>query len=257
MDKKNSIRISVCIAVCNGSKYIAMQLSSILDQLESNDEIVICDDNSDDDSIEIIHSFVDDRIKLFMNPRRLGHVKNFERAISLAEGEYIYLSDQDDVWLPNRLQMFLDKLINSKNPSLVVGDFIEVDNNFVKLDSKLNNERLGEYTYFKYHFALRILFGKSKFYGCCFAFNSSLRERFLPIPSRIEAHDMWIGLTSALFSNVIIINEITLLRRIHGNNLSPRIRRSITKIILSRFFYVYHLAKLSVFLFRKRFHISL
>jgi hypothetical protein len=86
--------------------------------------------------------------------------------------------------------------------------------------------------------SLDILLGRSKFFGCCFAFNRSLLKLVFPFPNKIEAHDMWIALVASLFARVIVVDATTLLRRIHDKNLTPMKRRRIDLIIKSRVHYI-------------------
>ena len=93
-----SLKISVCIASYNGEKYIKEQLNSILCQLEERDEVIISDDSSTDNTVQIIESFKDKRIKIFREQKFKSPIYNFENAISKATGDIIFLSDQDDIW---------------------------------------------------------------------------------------------------------------------------------------------------------------
>lgn len=238
MSERDSVRLSVCMAVCNGAEFLEEQLNSILIQLGTNDEIIICDDKSDDFSVGIISSVGDPRIHLYLNDKRLGHVKNFELAISLARGNVIFLADQDDIWTSNRLALFIEKLAQIKSPGLVVGNFLEVDNTASHLDTKMNRLQLAGSKGSRLPIALSILIGRSKYYGCCFAFHRSLTKLILPFPSKIEAHDMWIGLVASLCASVAVIDEVTLLRRIHGKNLTSPKRRGLNAICSSRLKYV-------------------
>ena len=95
--------VSVCMATYNGGKYILDQIESILPQLGERDELIISDDGSTDSTMEIIRAIQDSRIKLFENSGRHGVTGNFENAIRHAAGEIIFLSDQDDVWLPGKI----------------------------------------------------------------------------------------------------------------------------------------------------------
>lgn len=232
------VRISVCMAVCNGEKYLIDQITSILSQMGDDDELVIIDDNSDDNSLGLILGIFDQRIHLFKNSQRLGHVKNFEKVISLARGDYIFLSDQDDVWVEGRLSLFLAELIEVDSPILVVGDFIEVDENLLPISTALNRMHLAGVNTNLFPLFLDIILGRSKFYGCCFAFNRALVRFILPFPPKIEAHDMYIGLVSCLLGSIVSINKITLKRRIHGKNLTPLKRRGFYPIIISRYIYI-------------------
>ena len=105
--------ISVALACYNGENFIYEQIQSIINQTITDLEIIICDDKSTDNTIDIIHNIKDKRIKLYQNNIQLGVVKNFEKAISLCNGEYIALSDQDDVWVEKKLekQLKIPKLV--------------------------------------------------------------------------------------------------------------------------------------------------
>ena len=94
--------ISVCIATYNGGAFIKDQIYSILLQLSQNDEIIISDDGSRDSTLNILFSFNDSRIKIYKNGGKHGVVSNFENAIKHATGDYIFLCDQDDVWMPGK-----------------------------------------------------------------------------------------------------------------------------------------------------------
>ncbi len=106
-----SIKISVALCTYNGSQYLTSQLDSILTQLNYiPDEIIICDDKSIDTTLAILHNYsilYPGIIKVYENEINLGSTKNFEKAISLCSGDYIFLSDQDDIWKNNKIQQIL------------------------------------------------------------------------------------------------------------------------------------------------------
>ena len=116
--------ISVCLATFNGEKYIYQQLSSILSQLSDIDEIIVSDDGSADKTIEIVKSIKDKRIKLFHNPYRQGIIHNVENALRESKGNIIFLSDQDDVWLNNKISVCLQHL---QCADLVISDCYVTD----------------------------------------------------------------------------------------------------------------------------------
>src|ERR1035437_8300006 len=129
------MRVSVCMASYNGEKYIKKQIESIIIQLSSDDEIIISDDGSIDNTINIIEGFKDSRIKVFNNQslrknrkslieRFRSATKNFENALKNASGEFIFLSEQDDIWLDNRGEITLQYL---KECDLVVSDYSFID----------------------------------------------------------------------------------------------------------------------------------
>ena len=100
---KNSA-ISVVMATYNGAKYLAEQIDSILVQLTDNDEIIVSDDCSTDNTVDILHSYKDGRLRVIRTTGNLGPIRNFEYALSHARNNIIVLSDQDDQWLPDRLE---------------------------------------------------------------------------------------------------------------------------------------------------------
>ena len=117
--------ISVCMATFNGEKYLKEQIKSIIAQLDINDEIIISDDGSTDSTIEIINSFNDFRIKLYQNSFK-NLISNFEFTLNNASGDYIFLSDQDDIWLPNKVELCMKSLISA---DLVMTNCKLVDSN--------------------------------------------------------------------------------------------------------------------------------
>ena len=225
-------RVSVCMASFNGALYIREQIASILIQMDENDELVITDDCSSDNTIDIVESFSDPRIRLYKNEIRMGYVQNFARSISLSQGKYIALSDQDDIWSFDRLNKLL--LSCDKFNTLVIGDFQEVGSLLEPLSSSNNDKKL-----FINKSPLLIFFvlmlGRSKYFGCCFLFSRSLISKILPIPKTVESHDMWIVLISIIFGLVRVIPDIVLLRRIHSSNVTSPYRRALPVIFNKRF----------------------
>ena len=118
--------ISIAMCTYNGERFLNEQISSILEQTYRNFELVIVNDNSKDNSINIIKEYQskDNRIKLFQNNKNIGFLKNFEKAISLCRGDFIALSDQDDVWKKNKLEIFLK---NINDNMLIYLDAILID----------------------------------------------------------------------------------------------------------------------------------
>lgn len=223
------MRISVCIATFNGENYIVEQLESILNQLDENDEVIVSDDASTDNTINTINSIGDNRIKIFRNELEKGYSKNFENAISHAKGEYIFLSDQDDVWLPNKVIIMLEKL---KSSDMVVSNACIVDENLNLIHPS--------------HFMLRgvkkgfwINFIKTRYIGACMAFNKRILEKALPFPNKqfYCAHDYWLTLISEFYYKVKLENEPLLKYRRHRFNASTGgefSTNSIIKIIMVR-----------------------
>lgn len=239
------IRVSVCMATYNGGLTIREQLDSILTQLGENDEIVVCDDRSCDDTFAIIEAYADPRIRLFPNPHNLGHVKNFERAMSLARGHYIALSDQDDIWVEGRLGDMMVQLQPLPPHSLVVCDFAEFGSAAKPAGAA---GAMGPSPRIMLAQLLWIFLGRAGYFGCCFLFRRELMDKVLPIPGPVEAHDVWIAMHACLRGRIVHTQKVGLKRRVHGRNLTPARRRGLAKVLWSRLIYLYYC---SAFILRK------
>jgi glycosyltransferase involved in cell wall biosynthesis len=211
MELFSVMKTSVCMATYNGEKYIYAQLESILKQLSENDEVIISDDSSTDKTVDIIRNFNDKRIKLYEHDSVHSPVLNFENALKKASGDIIFLSDQDDIWLDNKVEVVM-KLLHSY--VLVVSDCVVVNE---------AGEVIAD-SFFKLRGAGPGFFNnliKSSFIGCCMAFNRNIMTKALPFPQNIPMHDMWIGLIGELFGETYFCREQLVKYRRHSSNLSP------------------------------------
>lgn len=231
MTKK--IKISVCISTYNGGKYIREQISSILPQLDDNDEVIISDDGSTDNTLDIIEKYNDTRLKIFHNTNRKGVVGNFENALNICSGDIIFLSDQDDVWLPNKVRLSLESL---KDYEVVVSNCKVVDEHLQIIHESyfvLNNSKQG---FFKN-------FYRSSYLGCCLAFRRELLNDILPFPKKLFLfHDWWIGFIADAKYKVKFIDTPCMLFRRHGQNTSTTTgvsNQSLYKKIRDRFQLLY------------------
>jgi glycosyltransferase involved in cell wall biosynthesis len=207
---ESTMMVSVCMASYNGEKYIKDQVTSILEQLGKDDELIISDDSSIDRTCEIIKSFNDDRIRLLENKSQLGVVKNFELALEVSKGDYIFLSDQDDVWCPKKVETFLQYI---ETHAIVQSDAVIVDSALATLHPSylgLTNSKTG---------LLNNLI-KNSYIGCNMAFRREVLKIALPFPSHIPMHDLWIGLIGELFFSTCFISRPLVLYRRHSSNAS-------------------------------------
>ncbi|MFD2939567.1 glycosyltransferase family 2 protein [Flavobacterium notoginsengisoli] len=203
--------ISVCLATYNGENYIKQQLDSILNQIGIDDEVVISDDNSTDDTVTIINSFNDKRISIHKNKGKGVH-QNFENAISKSKGDYIFLSDQDDVWMADKVQTCLKDF--EKGYDLILSDC-----------SIFNSEtgEIVEESFFLFNNSKKGIINnilKNSYIGCCMAFSSRLKNKVLPFPKTIPMHDSWIGITGELFFKVNFNKGKLIKYRVHSQNAS-------------------------------------
>ena len=161
--------ISVCIASYNGADYILDQLKSILPQLRANDEIIVSDDHSTDGTPDLVKSLNDSRIRLVEGPCKGSPIPNFEYALSLAQGDYIFLSDQDDCWMPNKVATSIEALkkrLRSGHYRLS-GNRQRISTSTPPPSLPLTKTRQGKY----YN-----LYIKNGYLGGCMAFTKRLRE---------------------------------------------------------------------------------
>ncbi len=219
--------ISICLATYNGSAYIEAQLRSIFEQLSQKDEIVVADDGSTDDTIAIIDAMGDPRIRWVAQGGRLGVVKNFERSVSAASGEYIFLCDQDDVWLPGKIDCCIAAL---HSHLLVVTDCKVVDSELNEIAPsffRLRNSGSG---------LLHNLW-KNSYLGCCMAFRRELLNYALPFPQGIPMHDMWLGMIAETHGSVSFLPKPLSLYRRHicsASDAAGRSSASIGKMLADR-----------------------
>jgi glycosyltransferase involved in cell wall biosynthesis len=224
---KKNYSISVAMATYNGEKYIKEQIDSILVNLRKNDELIISDDGSTDNTISIIKDFQkkDKRITLLNGPR-LGVKQNFANSIKNCNGDYIFLSDQDDIWDGNKVREVM-KAFKEDDILLVEHDCTLIDNEYHVINQ----------SFFKYRKCgpgiIKNIY-KNTYIGCCMAFKSNLKKNILPIPNNIEMHDQWIGLIAEKFGKVKFIEKKLIKYRRHGENTTSLKHYTLKKMLKNR-----------------------
>lgn len=218
--------ISVCMATYNGEVYIKQQVNSILDQLDQDDELIISDDGSTDKTIQIIKEINDNRIKIYYCNSKC-YTRNFENALMHAKGEYIFLSDQDDIWLSNKIDRMVSELKSNKYDFIISDAAIVDDSGNITCNSrnKMLNIRKG----FLRNFI------KTNYLGCCMAFNRKVLDEALPFPKNYDLcyHDAWIALLSEFKFKTYVLDEVLMYYRRHNQNVSTGGLKYEWKIIKS------------------------
>ena len=230
---RREYRISVAMATYNGEKYLKDQIDSIMCQLNDNDEIIISDDGSIDKTLEIIKSYNDKRIKVISGPHR-GVKQNFANAIKECTGKFIFLSDQDDIWIKGKVEKVLNKFYET-NCTCVVHDCVVFNSE--------TNKNIYE-SYFKYRNSGRGIIKniwKNSYIGCCMAFDSNIKDLILPIPNDIEMHDQWIGILSEKKGKSIFIDDKLIRYRRHSGNVSEMKRYPFIKMVKNRLCFIWRL----------------
>ncbi len=209
---ENKIKISVALAAYKGEKYISEQLESILSQLGESDEVIVSDDLPGGETEKIVRDFQknDSRVK-YICGKGEGVIKNFENAIKACTGDYIFLSDQDDVWLPDKVETVKKELLSGAD--LVLHNAMVTDENLSVTDT----------SFFKSHsskpgFKENLI--RNSYMGCSMAFSQNLVSSILPFPENLPMHDQWIGLIAEKTANVKFIEKPLILYRRHSSNVS-------------------------------------
>lgn len=209
--------ISVCMATYNGEKYLREQVDSILVQLGENDELVVSDDGSTDSTIDILKSYNDPRIKIFINTGRHGVNSNFENALRHADGDYIFLSDQDDVWHDDKVRICVSAL-NDNDCVVHDCEITDCDLNIITESMLMEiGAKSGIFNNIK----------KNGYTGCCMAFRKEILTSVIPFPKSTKYfHDQWIGLKASLKYKTVFINDRLIYFRRHSSNSSSAADKS-------------------------------
>jgi glycosyltransferase involved in cell wall biosynthesis len=216
MNKNN---VSVCIATYNGEKYIFEQVQSILTQINNEDEVIVVDDASNDQTVKIISSMGDSRIKITQLYKNIGHVKAFEIALSISKNDIIFLSDQDDVWVPGKYQRTLAEFSSKDNPTLIVHGLSTINS----CGELVSNRFLLFDTGTQLKFLLLVQeFLKPRVFGSASAFKSCLLKLMLPFPKFVYAHDHWLVICASIVGQTKFLSGQYVKRRIHDNNITPK-----------------------------------
>ena len=205
------MKISIAMATYNGAKYLQEQLDSLVNQTRQPDELVVCDDTSTDETVDILNRFAKTapfQVKIFVNEKNLGYTQNFGRALSLCVGDLIFLSDQDDVWFPEKIAT-IENLAEQD-------DYTQIFMN----DAELVHHDLSPTGLTKQGQIKSAGLPNSCFVmGCCMAIRRDFLKHLLPIPIEFT-HDSWLSkLAEGLQRRTIISQSLQLYRR-HGSNAS-------------------------------------
>ncbi len=224
------MKFSVCIAVYNGEEYLKQQLVSILEQLNIDDEVIVVNDKSSDDSMNIINSLCDKRITVINNETNLGVVRSFEKALNQTSGDIIFLSDQDDIWMPGKIEV-ISKYMMESQCRAVVSDALVIDGQEeVICDSYFTLRQSGPGIWKNFY--------RNSYIGCCMAIRSDVKPFILPFPKSIPMHDAWIGMVCDLLGEVKFLPKQLVAYRRHLANQSELQGKDWNKMIHKRFIWL-------------------
>jgi len=226
-------KIDILMATYNGEKYLVEQLDSIINQTYRNWNLLIRDDNSTDKTLEIIQNYhkKDKRIKILKdNKGNLGIVQNFEELLKSSESEFIMFSDQDDIWVKNKLDMYLKMIEKIKNKGFMIhSDAILFDKNKSNIlkDTFISKKAINR--------GLENVFFNYFVQGATILISKEIKNFILPFPKEVYLHDRYIHLISELFFERIFINKALIYYRQHGDNQIGA-KNTIRELLSKRYF---------------------
>lgn len=217
-------KISIIVATYNGEKYIEEQINSLLSQTVLPHEIIISDNNSSDKTRILCENLLNEQKKVdykILIEKEKGVLANFQNGLRNTTGDYIFFCDQDDIWYPNKIAVFMDKfnkypscncvfsdcnLSNDENISMI--DTIFPKNNFLRIKEGLLDK--------KYFFKLELY--RNIITGMSLAITKQLKEKILPFSINV-LHDYWTGINSVFCGDIYYIDEFTSYYRQHADNV--------------------------------------
>jgi len=209
------------MATYNGERFLRAQFDSFLRQTVRPDEVVITDDQSTDGTLEIIRDFAERApftVKYSVNRERLGYAANFNAALVLSDGDIVFISDQDDVWFPEKIEI-INNIASNSSGLLFMND------------AELTNESLNPTKLTKLTQIRTAGLGDDSFVmGCCCAVRRELLDICLPIPSGVTAHDSWLVYFAEIFNARVIVEKVLQYYRRHEHNESKFIANRTTRV---------------------------
>ena len=217
------MKISVALAADKGEKYIAEQIDSILSQLGENDELIVSDDYPQGETRAIVEGYAakDARVT-YLEGEGKGVIINFENALKACSGDVIFLCDQDDVWLPDKVRTVMKEFENGAQLVL---------HNASITDGDLNVTNPSCFSVHGANASMCKNLLKNTFVGCCMAFTKELLSETLPFPEGIAMHDWWIALVALKRKRkTVLVEKPLILWRRHGENVTGNKTTAMQKI---------------------------
>ena len=232
--------IEVLLATYNGERFLKEQVDSILKQSCKDWRLLIRDDGSTDTTIQIIKSYVEknpDKIRLTEdNLGNLGVAQNFGRLLEISESEYIMFCDQDDVWLPKKMELTLNKMKESEylypeTAILVFTDLKVVDENLnIIAESLWSHHKINPQN----GSLLKNLIYCNVVTGCTVMINRKVKDFIFPIPEYVRTHDRWISLIAAKYGRIFFVPAATILYRQHSANVIGSKKEPMTPAVFMK-----------------------
>lgn len=217
------MKISVALCTLNGEKFLRTQLSSLVDQTLPPDEVIVCDEGSSDRTMLILEQFKDRLpLQIHQNSTRLGTYQNFQKALTLCTGDYIFPADQDDFWDPQKIERIATYFNHHEGAEVVFTDAVLVDEFGQISDKRLWSTfrfREEQQKDWKLGKSVDILLDGNRVTGCTMGVRKRFLDRVTPFPTNLPSyflHDAWIGLAAALESKIDFIPATYVQYRLHS-----------------------------------------
>ena len=214
--------ISVAMTTYNGEKYICEQIESILNQSMKVDEIIVCDDGSSDSTIELLKKYP---VKVVQNDVNLGYRLNFKKAMELCSGDYIFLCDQDDIWLPNKVEEMMRMMKTHSNMHVLSSSFIYIDDKNQQIQMKVDKSRSNNNLYCRpvekdslYRVNFLDYLAMNYFQGCSLLLDKWIKNLVLEHYSTDIEHDYLINSIAASYNSMYFYNKPLFQYRLHEKN---------------------------------------
>lgn len=227
--------VSVALCTYNGAAYLEPQLQSLARQSRLPDELVVCDDQSTDETARIVGNFAQQApfpVSLNINPQRLGVTGNFERAFALCQGKFIAPCDQDDLWLPEKLATLARLLEQDATCQASFCDVAIMPTQGGKLDAQTQWQKLGfnarRVAWFNQGHALEMLLRYNVVTGMAMMFRRDLLKLARPLPADF-IHDEWLALLAAATGKLVAVNQPLVHYREHGQQSIGPASRNVVK----------------------------
>ena len=235
---RGSNTVSVIMATYNGERYIREQIESIVSQMGDDDELIISDDGSVDNTMQICRTYAenDKRISCINGPHK-GYVYNFEFLMSQAKNEIIMISDQDDVWRENKIAIVREHFQEHPNAWVVLHDADYIDDSGNTIGETIFRDRKAKHGFIK-----NLI--KSSYYGCCMSLSKDYKNIILPFPMHALSYDQWIGLFAEKSNRSVFCEKTLIHHRVHDSNQTKK--RNIVYRLMFRTILLFYMLLLEI-----------